>query len=100
MAHHQQHGAHAPGQTAPVESATPGGSGQALQGDRGTVSTPIVSAFDSQRKSFEHARALAALAGCTLHELASGGYLLGRGMCRELPDLRAVHTLLAQMGVR
>ncbi len=62
----------------------------------------IVPAGDAERKEFANASALAARAGCTLHELASGGYLLGRwSMCRELPDLRAVHAMLARMtGVR
>jgi hypothetical protein len=43
--------------------------------------------------------AQAARCGCTLHELASGGYLLCRwGMARELPCLRAVGNMLRRIG--
>jgi hypothetical protein len=53
---------------------------------------------DAGRKPFAKLAAHAALAGCTLHELASGGFLLYRwGMAKELPDLRAVAALLAQI---
>ena len=68
--------------------------------DLGTQSTAIVSAYDPHAKSLAHATARAALGGFTLHELAGGGYLLGRGMTRELPSLHAVHLMLASMGVR
>jgi hypothetical protein len=68
--------------------------------DQGTQNPGIVSAFDPHGKALAHATARAALGGFTLHELAGGGYLLGRGMNRELPSLHAVHLLLASMGVR
>ena len=56
---------------------------------------------DAGRKPFAKLAAHAALAGCTLHELASGGFLLCRwGLAKELPDLRAVAALLSRMGVR
>ena len=58
----------------------------------------IVGQADADRKRFATAAALAAQAGCTLHELSSGGYLLGRwSMCKELPDLNAVHQLLRRI---
>ena len=43
--------------------------------------------------------AQAARCGCTLHELASGGYLLCRRLvARELPCLRAVGDMLRRIG--
>lgn len=50
--------------------------------------------------TFPTVAAQAALAGCCLHELASGAYLLtkpGWAMCRELGTLVDVQKLLAQM---
>lgn len=56
---------------------------------------------DAERKAVATMSAHAARAGCTLHELAGGGFLLCRWhLARELPDLRAVASLLRQMGVR
>ena len=53
----------------------------------------------AERKELETTQAKAAMASCGLHELASGGFLLTRwGLSRELPDLRAVAALLAQIG--
>ena len=55
---------------------------------------------DADRKHFDTLAAQAALAGCTLHELAGGGFLLCRwGMAKELPGLRAVAAMLDRMGV-
>ena len=52
------------------------------------------------RKRFTTLAAQAAIAGCTLHHLAGGAYLLCRwGMAKEVPDLPAVAALLAGMGV-
>ena len=65
-----------------------------------TTNPTIVRSYDPHGKALAHATARAALGGFTLHELAGGGYLLGRGMNRELPSLHAVHLLLASMGVR
>ena len=56
---------------------------------------------DADRKEFETMRAKAALARCALHQLSSGGYLICMGgLAREVPDLRQVAAVLAQMGVR
>ncbi len=79
---------------------TPGGNRANAEDTRAGLA--IVGQAGDERKEFASAAALAAQAGCTLHELSSGGYLLGRwSMCREVPDLRAVHALLARMtGVR
>lgn len=65
-----------------------------------TTNPTIVRSYDPHAKALAHATARAALGGFTLHELSSGGYLLGRGMARELPSLNAVHQALAALGVR
>jgi hypothetical protein len=52
-------------------------------------------------KNIATLKAKAALAGCSLHELSGGGFLLCRwGLSRELPDLRAVNALMEQIGAR
>ena len=85
--------------TAPiVEAPSPIAAGQA-QG-QSTTDHAIVSAFDPHGKAIARAKAEAARAGCGLYELACGGFLLTRGMHRELPDLRSVHRVLQQMGAR
>lgn len=79
----------------------PGPAGEIAGRAHGEANTDIVDQQSNERQDFEKAQAKAALLGCTLHQLSSGGYLLGRWtMCRELPDLRAVLTLLAQIGGR
>lgn len=56
---------------------------------------------DIDRKAHERLAATAALTGCCLFRLDSGGWLLCRsGMARDLPDLAAVDSLLRQMGAR
>lgn len=55
--------------------------------------------LDDSGKAFATARARAALAGCSLYELADGGYLVSRlHLCRAVPDLGAVNVLLRQVG--
>ncbi len=50
-------------------------------------------------KALATMKARAAQAGCVLHELAGGGFLLCRwGLTKELPCLRAVGDLLRRMG--
>lgn len=50
-------------------------------------------------KAFATMQARAALAGCTLHRLASGAYLLGRwNLSREFPNLREVSVVLDRIG--
>lgn len=59
----------------------------------------ILPQVDDPRKALAVLRAHAALCGCGLHELSSGGYLLTRwGLAKELPDLRAVGDLLRRIG--
>jgi hypothetical protein len=56
---------------------------------------------DDAGKALATMKARAALAGCTLHELADGGYLVGRwNYSRAVPCLRAVGDLLRQIGGR
>lgn len=86
--------------TAPQMEAPGPASGVAGQAQEGNTSTAIVSAFDPHGKAIARAKAEAARAGCGLYELACGGFLLTRGMHRELPDLRSVHRVLQQMGAR
>jgi len=59
-----------------------------------------VTDLDRARKNFLTLRARAAMAGYALHELANGYLLCRWDRSRELPDLRAVATVLAQIGVR
>lgn len=86
--------------TAPILGDAPGpvaGGTGALRTDNADQS--IGQAADLQENKAERTmQATAAMAGCTLHRLASGGYLLARwGQARELPDLRAVAAMLARM---
>ena len=63
-----------------------------------TADAEIIGVAETDRKAIDNARALAACDGFGLYELAAGGLLLTRaGMTRELPDVRAVLTLLQQM---
>jgi len=70
-----------------------------VEGNEKTDSSDFAS-NDGHGKARATMTARAALAGCTLHELSGGGFLLCRwGMAKELPDLRAVAALLGRMGV-
>lgn len=83
----------------PPEARTPDGN----RADAGNLETyaAIVATVDAERKAEATMVAGAALVGCTLHRLASGGWLLCRwGLARELPDLAAVGALLRAMGAR
>jgi hypothetical protein len=52
-------------------------------------------------KSLATTRAVAAMAGCQLHELASGGFLVARwNLSREFGDLQQVRRFLKSMGVQ
>lgn len=80
----------------PPDVAAPGevGTGQAHAGQTES-NAAIVYAIDAECKELARLKACAALAGCSLYELADGAYLLCRGaLSRELPDLRAVAELL------
>jgi len=97
MTAHQHVGASVPGPVTPRSDNArlqPG-----VEGDQGTADGPDCAALDDDRKAVITMMAHAAQAGCTLHELASGGYLLCRwGMAKELPCLRAVGDLLRRIG--
>lgn len=65
-----------------------------------TDSQDCAAAF-ADGKALATMRARAAQAGCVLHELSGGGFLLCRwGLTKELPCLRAVGDLLRQIGGR
>lgn len=82
------------------QSETPAG-GPAFAEQAHHVTGQIVGHDEADDKRQSHLAAVAALAGCELHRLASGGWLLTRwGLARELPDLAAVGALLRQMGAR
>ena len=56
---------------------------------------------DVHGKALATMKARAALCGCSLHEMADGGFLVGRwGYSKALPCLRAVGDLLRQSGGR
>ena len=56
---------------------------------------------DGVSKALDTMKARAALCGCSLHELADGGYLVGRwNYSKAVPCLRAVGDLLRQIGGR
>ena len=56
---------------------------------------------DGAGKAFTTMQARAALAGCTLIELADGGFLVGRwNYSKAVPCLRAVGDMLRQIGGR
>ena len=56
---------------------------------------------DGASKGLATMTARAAMCGCTLHELADGGYLVGKwNYSKAAPCLRAVGDLLRQIGAR
>ena len=56
---------------------------------------------DADSKALATMKARAARCSCTLHELAHGGYLVGRwNYSKAVPCLRAVGDLLRQIGGR
>ena len=76
--------------------------GGAAQGSEGQAQndTPSIHQPDGDHKELARLTAHAARGGFVVHELASGGYLLGKwGHCRELPSLHALSIALRQMGV-
>lgn len=63
------------------------------------MGAPAPSAMVDERKTFATMQARAARCGCTLHELAGGGYLVAKwNYSRAVPCLRAVGDMLRQMG--
>ncbi len=100
MAALHQVGAAAPGPVTPAESddARELGGCAGTKG-QGTGISPDCAHSEEQRKQLATLKARAAICGCTLHELAGGGYLLCRwNLSRELPCLQAVGDLLRQIG--
>jgi len=62
---------------------------------------PDFASDDVHGKALATMKARAALCGCSLHEMADGGFLVGRwGYSKALPCLRAVGDLLRQIGGR
>jgi len=63
------------------------------------MGAPAPSAMVEERKTFATMAARAARCGCTLHELAGGGYLVAKwNYSRAVPCLRAVGDMLRTMG--
>ena len=95
-------GAVAPGLTALQQSTCDKARGQAGQvGEQGTADNCDFASDGTSSKALAAMTARAALCGCTLHELADGGYAIGRwNYSRALPCLRAVGDLLRRKGAR
>jgi hypothetical protein len=69
--------------------------------DQSETNTRDSAAAFTEGKALATMQARAAQAGCVLHELSGGGFLLCRwGMTKELPCLRAVGDLLRRLGGR
>lgn len=63
------------------------------------TNTSDCAATEAADKAFSALKARAAVRGCSLRALASGGYLMSQwGYSREVPDLRTVGDLLRRMG--
>lgn len=55
---------------------------------------------DAERKRLDRLRAIAALNGMAVYDLADGSYLLCRwGLSRAVPSVNALSQLFAQMGM-
>jgi hypothetical protein len=81
------------------EKRTPGTT--PANADHKSPNAGIVAQQAAERKAFTTLQAQAALAGCELHALAAGGFLLSRwGLTRELRSIDEVRQMLAQMGCK
>jgi hypothetical protein len=81
-----------------IDEALAGGTAQGFK-EQETADNGDCADTSANRKALATMTAQAAACGCTLHELATGGYLLCRwGMSKELPCLRAVGEMLRRIG--
>ncbi len=91
----------APHKDEPPGVQAEGFKGQEQDDSRDSQASGYGTQADAERMAVATMSAHAARAGCTLHELAGGGFLLCKwSLSRELPDLRAVAALLRRMGVQ
>ncbi|MFO1228307.1 hypothetical protein [Roseateles sp.] len=68
-------------------------------GGQATNNTQDSASGDALQEAITRMKARASQCGCSLHEMADGGYLLCRwGHCKEVPCLRAVGALLRRIG--
>lgn len=68
-------------------------------GGQATDNTQEFASGDALQEAVTRMKARAAQCGCSLHEMAGGGFLLCRwGHCKEVPCLRAVGALLRRIG--
>ncbi len=68
-------------------------------GGQATENTQEFASTDALEEATARMKARAAQCGCSLHEMAGGGFLLCRwGHCKEVPCLRAVGALLRRIG--
>lgn len=89
----------APYIAAPVKDNAPKLAGTEGVEDQSKTDTQDSAAAFADGKALFTMQARAAQAGCVLHELSGGGYLLCRwGLTKELPCLRAVGDLLRRLG--
>lgn len=68
-------------------------------GGQATDHTEDSASGDALQEAITRMKVRASQCGCSLHEMADGGYLLCRwGHCKEVPCLRAVGALLRRIG--
>jgi hypothetical protein len=85
------------GDTAPV--ATKEDAEQKPGAEKMNTNTTDCAATEAAGKAFSTLQARAAVRGCALRALASGGYLMSQwSYSREVPDLCTVCSLLRRMG--
>lgn len=94
MRHHDESGPPGKDEAPTTVAAARGSGGQA------TTDCKLNSASaDAQQEAIERMKARAAECGCSLHEMAGGGFLLCRwGHCKEAPCLGSVGALLRRIG--
>lgn len=81
-----------------VEAPDAAATGQAL--GQGKADDSIIGGAGSDRKALSRLQAIGALNGLGVYELADGALLVTRwGLCKTVPDARALALFLAQMGI-
>lgn len=93
-------GAAAPGQVTPTSDKADAANVGQVGGVREAISLDSADT-ETDRKAFATMKANAALVGCSLSELADGGYLVSRwNYSKAVPCLRSVDDLLHRIGGR
>ena len=101
MRRHEIDGAAAPRASTPKSNGAGSACDAPAPGKFDQQTEPHFADDEAPRKALATLQAQAALAGCTVHELPDGGYLLTRwSWCKSLADLRSVGDLLRRIGGR